>query len=193
VVGDNLADAFRSGARYLHDATSWALGDTGQRPERAVAAIAAGRRLDDAVRGFLTEQGSKRLTKEDLWALVMAPMRLRLTAQSIASLPSRAHPHSDDGRLHAAVERQAAEVMSFYDDLASEVGRPNRNDPAPGPIRLPAGGISDTQIAACADGNAYRSDALWVGHHLDHLEGHAATVTRPAAQLASLRRRPWWR
>jgi hypothetical protein len=193
VVGDNLADAFRSGASYLRDATRWALGDTGQRPERAVAAITAGRRLDDAVRGFLTEQGSKRLTKQDLWALVMAPMRLRLTAQAIASLPSRAHPHSDDSGLHAAVERQAAEVTSFYDDLASEVARPSRNGPPPTPIRLPTSRISGAQIAACADGTAYRSDALWVGHHLDHLEGHAPTVTGPAAQLASLRRRPWWR
>jgi hypothetical protein len=171
----------------------WALGDTGQRPERAVAAITAGRRLDDAVRSYLTEQGSKRLGKQDLWALVMAAMRLRLTAHSIASLPSRAHPHGDDSGLHAAVERQAVDVMSFYDALATEVARPNREGPAPGPVALPASRIADAPIAACADGTAYQSDALWVGHHLDHLEGHAASVTGPAAQLASLRRRPWWR
>ncbi len=60
VVGDNLADAFRSGASYLGDAVSWALGDREQRPEHAAAAFAAGRRLDDALRGYLTEQGSKR-------------------------------------------------------------------------------------------------------------------------------------
>ena len=193
VVGDNLADAFRSGASYLRDATSWALGDTGQRPPRAVAAITAGRRLDDAVRGYLTEQGSKRLAKRDLWALVMAAMRLRLTAQSIASLPPRAHPHSDSSGLHAAVERQAAEVTSFYDSLATEVAGPNRSGPPPPAIRPPASHSADAPIAACADGTAYQPDALWVGHHLDHLAGHAAAVTGPAAQLASLRRRPWWR
>jgi hypothetical protein len=193
VVGDNLADAFRSGASYLGDATSWALGDTDQRPERAVAAITAGIRVDDAVRGYLTEQGSKRLSKEDLWALVMAAMRLRLTAHSMASLPSRTYPHSGDSGLHAAVQRQAAELASFYDGLAAEVARPNRNSPAPAPITLPASRIAGGPIAACADGTAYRSDALWVGLHLDHLEAHAATVTGPAAQLASLRRRPWWR
>ena len=48
-------------------------------------------------------------------------------------------------------------------------------------------------MAARTGGTADQSDALWVGHHLDHLEAHAGTVTRPAAQLASLRRRPWWR
>jgi uncharacterized membrane protein YccC len=193
VVGDNLADAFRSGASYLRDATSWALGDTGQRPERAVTAITAGRRLDDAVRGYLTEQGSKRLAKRDLWALVMAAMRLRLTAHSIASLPSHAHPHADVSGMHVTVERQAADVMGFYDALATEVARPHRKGPAPGPVALPASRGADAANAACADGSAYQSDALWVGHHLDHLEAHAASVTGAAAQLASLRRRPWWR
>jgi uncharacterized membrane protein YccC len=193
VVGDNLADAFRSGASYLHDAVRWALGDTQQRPERAVAAITAGRRLDDAVRGYLTEQGSKRLAKESLWALVMAAMRLRLTAHSIASLPSRAGSRSDDGGLRAAVERQSAEVTSFYDGIAAEVAKPSRNGPAPVPGTLPVTHVADAPSATRVDGIRYQSDALWVGYHLDHLEAHAATITGPAAQLASLRRRPWWR
>ncbi len=89
VVGDNLADAFRSGSGYLTEAASWALGDRDQRPDRAEAAVAAGGRLEEAVRGYLTEQGSKRLSKADLWILIMAAMRLRLTAHSMASLPGR--------------------------------------------------------------------------------------------------------
>ena len=55
-------------------------------PAASVAAASAGIRLDDAVRGFLTEQGSKRLSKEDLWTLVNASTRLRLTAHSLAAL-----------------------------------------------------------------------------------------------------------
>ena len=42
VVGDNLADAFRNGARYLGEAVTWALGEQPHRPDRAVAAITAG-------------------------------------------------------------------------------------------------------------------------------------------------------
>jgi len=193
VVGDNLADAFRSGASYLGDAASWALGDSEHPPGRATAAIAAGRRLDDAIRGYLTEQGSKRLTKADLWALVMAAMRLRLTAHSIASLPTRTEQHADHGGLHAAVEHQVAELASFYDGLAAEVARPSRNGPALPPIALPSSRIAAAAIGPCGDETAYRADALWVGHHLDHLEAHAATLTEPAEHLARVRRRPWWR
>ena len=42
VVGDNLSDGFRCGARYLGEAVSWALGEQPHRPDRADAAIAAG-------------------------------------------------------------------------------------------------------------------------------------------------------
>jgi hypothetical protein len=192
VVGDNLADAFRSGASYLGDAARWALGETEQRPERAAAAIAAGIRLDDAVRGYLTEQGSKRLSKADLWALVTAAMRLRLTAHSMASLPSRAEPHHDDGGLHAALSREVADLARFYGELAAEVTRPARTG-APHEVQLPHSRISVGAPSPCGHAAAYRTDALWVGHHLHHLEAHSADHTGPAARLASLRRRPWWR
>ncbi len=192
VVGDNLADAFRSGASYLGESATWALGDSEHRPERAVAAITAGSRLDDAIRGYLTEQGSKRLGKTEMWALVMGAMRLRLTAHSMASLPSRTERHSDDDGLHAGVRRQAADLTSFYDGLAAEVARPSRKGPAPAPAALPPSRIA-APIAPCGLAAGYRSDALWVGHHLDHLEARATELTEPAEQLARLRRRPWWR
>src|SRR6202046_4344053 len=72
VVGDNLADAFRCGAGFLVEAASWALGVSEQRPGGTDAATAAGTRLDAALRGYLAEQGSKRLAKDDLWVLAMA-------------------------------------------------------------------------------------------------------------------------
>ena len=150
VVGDNLADAFRSGASYLGDATRWALGEREHRPERAAAAIATGNRLDDAVRGYLTEQGSKRLSKADLWALVMAAMRLRLTAHSMASLPTRIEPHPDDHGLHAALGRQVADLGSFYDGLAAKVARPGRAGPSRGADGGPAAGQPDQRRRAVA-------------------------------------------
>src|SRR5579875_2500114 len=84
VVGDDLADAFRRGAAYLTQAVDWALGVRGEPPGTAVAAVTAGIRLDDALRGYLAEQGAKRVTRTDLWTLVMATIRLRLTANSLA-------------------------------------------------------------------------------------------------------------
>ncbi len=193
VVGDNLADAFRSGASYLGDAVSWALGDREQRPEHGAAAFAAGSRLDDALRGYLTEQGSKRLSKSDVWALVMAALRLRLTAHSMSSTPSRTDPHDDDGGLHAALGRQVAELAGFYDSLAGSVAKPSRAGPMPPPVQLPRSRIHSAALTPCGHAAAFRSDALWVGHHLDHLEAHAGDLTEPAERLAIVRRRPWWR
>ena len=72
VVGDDLADAFRRGAAYLTQAVDWALGTRADPPDAGAAAVTAGIRLDEALRGFLAEQGTKRVSKEDLWMLVMA-------------------------------------------------------------------------------------------------------------------------
>jgi uncharacterized membrane protein YccC len=193
VVGDDLADAFRGGSDYLTDAASWALGDRDQRPLRADAVIATGNRLDEAVRGYLTEQGSKRLSKPDLWVLFMAAMRLQLTARSMASLPGRPRPHPDDCGLHAALRRQLAGLSGFYDRLATLVDRPAKGAPPPGALALPASGLARATRMPCGDTSAYRSDALWVGHHLDHLEAHVASLTGPAERLAHVRRKPWWR
>ncbi len=103
VVSTDLADSFRSGAAFLTEAVDWALSEVVVPPAASVAAASAGIRLDDAVRGFLTEQGSKRLTKEDLWTLVNASTRLRLTAHSLATLrpavPAEAErPRARSGR-----------------------------------------------------------------------------------------------
>jgi Fusaric acid resistance protein family len=197
VVGDNLADAFRSGARYLGDAASWALGESTERPDRAIAAIAAGIRLDDAVRGYLAEQGSKRLSKHDLWTLVMAAMRLRLTAHSLASLPGHnlPPPQHKDG-IAARLLRQTGELTGFYERIAAQVGRPARGQPAPVPVPDPAPvDLSiDSADMLCKIGPAhYHPEALWVGHHLSDLAEHGAAIPVPAASLAQLRRTPWWR
>jgi uncharacterized membrane protein YccC len=195
VVGDNLADAYRRGASYLGDAVSWALGERVSRPERATAAIAAGTRLDDAVRGYVTEQGSKRLSKGDLWSLVMAAMRLRLTALSLTSLPG-AGPRAHDDHPPAQLERQSELLTEFYNGLGDVVARPARDGQLPVLAALPP---ADSYLRAAADaygddGSArYRTDALWVGHHLKHLAEHSLVLAEPAERLARIRRRPWWR
>jgi uncharacterized membrane protein YccC len=203
VVGDNLADAFRSGASYLSDAASWALGESTERPERAMAAIAAGIRLDDAVRGYLAEQGSKRLSKHDLWTLVMAAMRLRLTAHSLASLPGHNLPppklpstgqHGDG--IAARLLREAGELTGFYERVAAEVGKPARGRPPPSLLQQPAHVdlTIDSAEMLCKIGPAhYHPEALWVGHHLSDLAEHDAAIPAPAASLARLRRTAWWR
>ena len=103
VVGDDLADAFRRGAAYLTQSVDWALGTRHEPPDTGAAAVTAGIRLDEALRGFLAEQGAKRVSKEDLWMLVMASMRLRLTAYSLAGLraPGASQAHAPRHGLRA--------------------------------------------------------------------------------------------
>ncbi|HJY96765.1 MAG TPA: FUSC family protein, partial [Streptosporangiaceae bacterium] len=62
VVGDDLADAFRVGAAYLTESVQWALGTRQEAPDAGPAAVTAGIRLDEALRGFLAEQGAKHLS-----------------------------------------------------------------------------------------------------------------------------------
>ena len=128
VVGDDLADAFRRGAAYLTQAVDWALGTRADPPDAGAAAVTAGIRLDEALRGFLAEQGTKRVSKEDLWMLVMASMRLRLTAYSLAGLQEpehlRHHKHRGVAYARTALAHAAVDLTDFYERVAMLVGRP---------------------------------------------------------------------
>jgi uncharacterized membrane protein YccC len=139
VVGDDLADTFRRGAEYLSQAVDWALSELMLPPAAAVGAANASIRLDDAVRGFLTEQGSKKLSKEDLWTMVNASTRLRLTAHTLAGLrtavtapglppggaclPLDGSDEYGDTPACVALRSEASSLAGYYDQVANEVGR----------------------------------------------------------------------
>jgi hypothetical protein len=139
VVGDDLADSFRRGAEYLSQAVDWALSELMLPPAAAAAAANASIRLDDAVRGFLTEQGSKKLSKEDLWTMVNASTRLRLTAHTLAGLrpdvtapglppggaclPLDGSDEYGDTPACVALRSEAGSLAGYYDQVANEVGR----------------------------------------------------------------------
>jgi uncharacterized membrane protein YccC len=141
VVGDDLADAFRVGAAYLTESVQWALGTRQEAPDAGPAAVTAGIRLDEALRGFLAEQGAKHLSKPDLWMLVMATMRLRLTAYSLAGMrePAHARHHRQRGMAYAkgVLTEATAELEAFYDRIAVLVGRPMAHEVLM-PVSVPA-------------------------------------------------------
>ncbi len=219
VVGDDLADAFRRGAAYLTQAVDWALGTRHDPPDAGAAAVTAGIRLDEALRGFLAEQGAKRVSKEDLWMLVMASMRLRLTAYSLAGLQPpehlRQHKHRAMAYARTALAHATADLTGFYERVAVLVGRP-----MPGQVLLPVSVPAFTGLdgnggrprAASADegvavlGGAdegtdlvrvittpHHPHLLWVHEHLQQLSSHARVITDPASHVAEQRRLPWWR
>jgi len=220
VVAGDLADAFRRGAEYLTQAVDWALSELIMPPAAAMATAAAGIRLDDAMRGYLTEQGSKRISKEDLWTLVNASTRLRLTANTLAGLrqPETA-PGIPDGAAClplagseeyaglpacTALRSEAAGLAGFYGQVADEVGHPQRSTelaPIPAPVMIgpavPRSGAAPdgtrSEGTAPANGLGAHPHLLWVQEHLHHLSQSAQTVSEPALRVAEVRRRPWWR
>jgi hypothetical protein len=201
IVGDDLADAFHQGGRYLTQAVDWALGLRRRPPESAVAAVNASARLDEALRAYLAEQGTKRLATEDLWALIMGTTRLRLTAYAVASLPANGNgsgnhqwARADSDPDLASFRRQTADLAGFYERLAAQVGPPGHAPPTPEVLPTPEGPDYPNGVA-CA-GNTpphYRPDMLWVGEHLYHLAERGQAITEPAVKLAEARQTPWWR
>ncbi len=201
VVGDGLADAFGQGSAYLTQAVDWALGLRAQAPDTAVATVTAAIRLDDGLRGYLAEQGAKRLTKDDLWRLVMATTRLRLTAYSVAGLRTPA----PDGAARvglagepdlAALSGCAAELAGFYRLIAGEVGRPGAGHAGDtGQATWSAVGAAawHGRLVHAAFGPGADPRTVWVGDHLRHLGAHADAIAGPAGRLAAKRRAPWWR
>jgi hypothetical protein len=199
VVGDDLAEAFRRGGAYLVQAVDWVLGEREIAPDNAAAAVTAGIRLDDALRGFLTEQGSKPMNRTDLSMLVMASLRLRLTAHTLAGLlRTRAGPPHErpvprsryDEGTRAELRGAASLLSQFYGQIAAAVGRPARAEAGTDlvviPVTLPPGALAAEPVAR-------HPHLMWVREHLYHLGEHTETLTKPAGRIAEVRRRPWWR
>jgi hypothetical protein len=180
LVGDDLADAYRSGAAYLREAIAWARGHRTDPPTGARAALTASVRLEEAVRGFLAEQGTKHLTREELWRLIGGTLRLRLTANSVAELPRACA--SADQESFDAIERRADELSAWYERLAVQVGRPRASIEELVPPEA-TGGSS----------NGGTRGAIWLREHLEHLTDHVAVLATPATRVAETRRQPWWR
>jgi uncharacterized membrane protein YccC len=219
-VGDDLADAFRAGAAYLTQAVDWTLGLRQAVPDTAPAAASAGIRLDDALRLYLAEQGTKRVNKHDLWTLVLATTRVRLTAASLAGLCAYCPPVSPaaqdgldgDAEQVRTLRRVTADLADFYQHIAGEVSA-RRGEPMPA-VPIPPR-LDGTQAAGSADGRAgtdgadgadevdgaggaaapatRHPHALWVREQLQELVSHAGGITAPAEHVAQLRRVPWWR
>jgi uncharacterized membrane protein YccC len=189
LVGDDLADAYRAGAAYLREAVQWVTGTRTQAPSSGRDAMAAGVRLDDALRGFLSEQGTKHIAQEELWRLIGGTLRLRLTAHAIAGLPRDCAQTTPDSV--AAVGDHADALVRFYEQLAIRVGRPRAQASAAGGGLGPIGppGL-DGETAASADGSR---QAIWLREHLDHLADNMSVLVEPAGHLAEIRARPWWR
>jgi hypothetical protein len=183
LVGDDLADAFRTGAAYLGQAMAWASGSRARQPDNTRPAVDAGLRLGDALRGLIAERGTKHLATPALWPLVGGTLRLRLTAHSIASFPRDA---VGNDAARGILERRTGTLTTWYEQLAEIVGGPRRQSTQSlSPPRFAPDDVVDDTT-----GSHY---GVWLCEHLDHLAEHLGELVTPAERIAAIRRRPWWR
>jgi hypothetical protein len=183
VVADDLADSFSLGASFLREGVDWSCGLRDAPPELSSATTTAAVRLDDGLRAFLAEQGSKRLAKQQLWRLVGGSLRLRLTAFAIASLPP--DPEAVAG-ARIALDRRTAAISAWYERLAQLLGSPHGRPP----VSLPPLVLEPDTVVHEEAGSRY---GVWLCEHLDHLADHLEELIAPAGRVAELRRAPWWR
>jgi uncharacterized membrane protein YccC len=180
IVADDLADAFHDGGIYLVQATSWAVGARPERPDAGVRAANAELRLDDALRSLMAEQGTKRVGKEQVWRLVGGTMRLRLTAQSLSSLPE---PTTTNDPARRALVEEAARLAGWCDGVAGQLGR------APATVAQELANAVTSEVLPVPTWGYL----LWVRHHLDHVKHHLTDLIEPIAVVAEARGVPWWR
>jgi hypothetical protein len=182
LVGDDLADAYRTGAAYLTESVAWACGHRDEQPTSGPAAFTSGLRLEEALRAFLAEQGTKHIPRVELWRLIGGTLRLRLTAHAIAGLPRACA--DVDAAASAAIVARADALIAWYERLSLHLGSPDRTV---APLSRPS------LDGAGAPGDAGSRTTIWLREHLDHLAEHLEVLVDPANHLADVRRRPWWR
>jgi uncharacterized membrane protein YccC len=181
VMCNDLADSFHADGLYLVRATAWALGLRDGAPTGETA-VRASVRLGDALRAFIAEQGTKHVPKQELWKLVGGERQLRLSAQSLASVPK------PEPLLPATQSRlllgEAVRIAGLSDDLAAKLGM------VPATVAQELDRLPELESPQAGASQGF---GLWVGLHLDHVRGALGELGEPAAIVATVRARPWWR
>lgn len=195
-----LSDAYAQAAGYLTSAVAYATSccDGGAPPRAApdgpaARAADAARRLDDAFRSFVAEQGTKRLPLAQATALVNGPSGLRLAAEGILAL-WRGVPAADASRDEASRELigSADALDGWYRGFAAAL---DGERPVPEPAAASEAGngrLLRTIEHDLRDGAEGASAAavriVWTGDHLDaarRLESGLAAAARDAPNGSS--------
>ena len=199
-LGSALADAYAAAAEHLRQAVEHLTGARVNAPESAPAALAAGRRLDDALRQYLAERGAKNVPLADVAALVNGAARVRLAGSAIKRLHVGAtddHAVHDDlrgpGELLAG---RAGHISDWYVALGRAFVDGRDGLPAP----AAAGGASFLElilpeVRRCPDPDAapHAEQLLWAGQYVGDLDQLRGYLVEPAAKVRAARARPWWR
>ncbi len=202
-LGSALGEAYHTAAGYLRQSVEHATGRRVAPPDGGQPAIAAGDRLDEALRQYLAERGTKRVPLESVAALANGAARVRLAGTAIKRLQL---DHSD-GLPLAAVQgvldqpasvlaRRAEDVAHWYQGLAAAFSHPG--NPLPSDGHTPgADSFLDVVLPvvdACDDGQRAQAERLlWSGQYLGDVDQLRRDLLEPAAQVTAVQAHPWWR
>jgi hypothetical protein len=197
-LGLAFADAYRTGADLLGRSTARLTGAGIAAPD-AEQAASAGRRLEDALRQYLAEQGGKRVPLESVSALAAGAARLRFAGTAIVGLDGSGRTRRRDADLEPVIgvlERRAEQVRSWYEQLAAALDR----RPGPLPAAADGGGAEPflevvlPAIERCGDGDraTYAETLLWSAQYVGDVDRQRRDLLEPASQVAAARARPWW-
>jgi uncharacterized membrane protein YccC len=181
ILASDLAESFRLGGQYLLQSTAWAVGSRTVPPDAGPRTATAAQRLDDAIRGFVSEQGTKRIAKEHLWRMVGSTLCLRLTSRSLADVPRPDAP-GDAGR-HGVVG-EAEWLAERCGHIAARLSKPSDN------------GAPDPAADLTSEFSPLQPDTgylLWVHEHIEHMRRRLADLVEPVEAVSAARSLPWWR
>jgi uncharacterized membrane protein YccC len=201
-LGGALGEAYEAAAGYLRQAVDHVTGRRLQPPDNGHFAAAAGERLDEALRQYLAEQGTKRVPLESVAALANGAARVRLAGTAIKRLqldePDGLPPATVEGVLDRPAQvlaGRADDVANWYTTLAAAFARPA--NPLPGDGH--SGGTDSfldvvlPVVGACDDGQRTQAERLlWSGQYLGDVDRLRTDLLEPARQVTAARRRPWW-
>ncbi|HEY8301091.1 MAG TPA: FUSC family protein [Jatrophihabitans sp.] len=205
-LGTAYAEAYSTAARFLRQAIAGLDTSSGavSTAEVGEVATAAGTRLDDALRQYLAEQGTKRVPLESVAVLAGGAARLRLAGAAINSLHANVAAGvvvpADDTRLvePATVLQRRADVLGeWYAELADTIaGRAHGLPDVDGAQH--AGSFLDVVLPAvhgCGDADRVTraEQLLWSGQYLGDVDRLRADLIEPAGQVAAAQAHPWWR
>ena len=136
-IGTAISQAYRIGALYLDHSVAYALGTAGAPTAEHANMLAAGRRLDDALRQYLAERGAKSVPLADLTGTANGAIRLRLAGEAIVGLRLRDHGYAD-GPDHLAATTmlltgESASVRDWYAAVGDAVDPRLSNSSPPKP------------------------------------------------------------
>jgi hypothetical protein len=193
-----FADAYRTSAALLANAVDH-LTEGGVAPDPEEAA-AAGRRLDDALRQYLAEQGGKRVALESVSALASGAERLRFAGLSVNAMggarPTGTRPSAELQPVADVLDRRAHQVTSWYATLADAFAAGRQALPEPA---LRPNGDSFVQVVLPVldrSGDEARAEQvermLWTAQYVGDIDRLRTDLLGPAAQVVDARTVPWW-